>query len=355
MTYSAVPIHGDIGYGTMSLTWKPVPQPMEDSLKALEHVTKHAAVDVTFINGGEFYGGPLWTYENSLLNMELLEKFIKNNSPEENRRLVICVKGGVDVGTLVPDCLKEGIAKSVENVVSYFPKDPSLRPQLIFEAARVDKNVPLIDTVGYIAEYVKKGVIDGVGLSEVSAASISAAADVFPISAVELEMSLMTQDVFENGTLAELSRRKIPLVAYSPIGRGFLTDSTAENPDAFIKGIDPGDLRKLFERFSPENYPKNVEMIKKLYAFAHDKKGVSLEVLALSWLVGLSGRTFNGIENITKIIPIPSGSSPEKIDRNIKQTVELSDEDYAEIKRITDINAVHGHRYTQELDSLLWG
>lgn len=323
-------------------------------MKALDHVTKHAEVDVTFLNAGEFYGGVYGSTENRLLNLELLKKFTESNTAEENRKLVISIKGGVDLASLAPDGSKEGIAKSVENIVSFFPTDAEKRPKLVFEAARVDKKVPIAETVGYIAEYVKKGVIDGISLSEVSAKSIASAADTFPISAVELEVSLFSQEVFENGTLAELSKRKIPLVAYSPIGRGLLTDATVEDPEAFYKSIEAGDVRSHQERFSAENFPKNVEILKKLYAFAHDKKGVSLEVLALSWLVGLCGRTFNGVENITKIIPIPSGSSPEKIDRNIKKTVKLSDEDYAEIKKITDAHAVQGHRYNQAMEASLF-
>ena len=99
--------------------------------------------------------------------------------------------------------------------------------------ARVDPSVPYGETIGYISEYVKLGVIDGISLSEVGKESIQAALKVFPISCVELELSLFSQEVITTGILEELSKHNLPLIAYSPLCRGLLTDYAVENSHTF--------------------------------------------------------------------------------------------------------------------------
>ena len=89
----------------------------------------------------------------------------------------------------------EGVKRSVENVLTYFPESIG-RPKLIFEAARKDPAVPYESTVAAIAQYVKKGVLDGVAISEVGAHSIAKADDEFPISSVEVDLSLLTRDIW---------------------------------------------------------------------------------------------------------------------------------------------------------------
>lgn len=343
MSYSPVKLHGNFGFGTMSLTWTPQPKPRQQSLDSIKYVIENH--NVSFLNWGEFYG-----HNGSPLNLELLKDFLEKNDSAENRKLVFSIKGAVDTKALVPDGSKESIDRSINNILSYFPKDKAKRPQILFEIARRDFKTPYEETVGYIAEFVKAGKIDGISLSEVGTESISKAISVFPISAVELELSLLCQDLIFNGVLEELSKRQIPIIAYSPLCRGLLTDHAAETADTFLDSIPEGDIRHHMDKFSPENYKHNIEIVKKLYDFAHSK-GTSLESLALSWILKISQLPeFEGIKNVTKILPIPSGSTKEKIDKNFGNLVELTNDDLAEIQKITTDNKVKGYRYQKHID-----
>jgi pyridoxine 4-dehydrogenase len=99
-------------------------------------------------------------------------------------------------------------------------------------AARVDLDVPIEETVGYIADYVKAGKIGGISLSEVSEQSIRKAHKVHPISAVEVEFSLWSTDILDNGVAAACAELGITIIAYSPLGRGFLVSAAPATPNA---------------------------------------------------------------------------------------------------------------------------
>lgn len=339
-------IPGRFGFGTMSLTWTPKPKPIEEQIEALKFVTSHDEFGTKLLNGGEFYG------ENDA-NLKLFQQFLAGNTPEENRALVISIKGGL-LPTLAPDGSREHVNKSIDNILSYFPTDPKNRPKIIFEIARVDPKVPYEDTIGYINEYVKTGKLDGISLSEVGIGSIQKALTVAPISCVELELSLFTQDILQNGILEELSKNNVTVIAYSPLCRGLLTDYTVNNSDTFLDAIPDGDFRKITDKFQPDNFNHNLKLLKQLYDFAHDVKKISLESLALSWIVSLSQRkNFKNISQISKIIPIPSGSTPEKITKNLSNIVELTDDDLKTIDDLVTANPVKGYRYNEHLEGTL--
>lgn len=338
MSFQAVPIPGNFGFGSMSLTWTPEPVPFEKAFATIKHCLDNH--DIKFINGGEFYG-------SDLINLKLLGEFWKKYG-EKYPGVVVSIKGAINVTNLTPDGSKASIDKSVKNILEFFPQEKSKRPILIFEIARVDPNIPYDETIGYIAEHVKAGIIDGISLSEVGKGSISKAVDVFPISCVELEFSLMCRDIVDNGILEVLSKHQIPVVAYSPLCRGYLTESTANDPEAFQKLINrPGDFRSHLGKFSEENYWNNIKIVQKLQKFA-ETKGSSLEALALSWILAISElENFNGIPKVCKIIPIPSGSTAEKIDKNLGHIVDLTPSDLKEIEQILDTNKVVGARYNE--------
>lgn len=333
------------GYGTMSLTWTPKPPTFEQSIETMKYVTT-SQIGTKLLNGGEFYG-----VEDKSLNLKLIKQFLDSNDAQSNTELTVSIKGCLDVQKLIPDGSKEGVSKSIEHIISYFPQNKTERPTLIFEAARVDPKVPISETVSYIAEYVKQGKIDGISLSEVGAESIAKASEVFPISCVEVEFSLLCQDILSNGVLAECSKRGIPIIAYSPICRGFLTDYVVDNADTFLELLDKNDIRTHIDKFEPENFKHNLVLVKKLHEFAHNKKNTTLESLSLSWILKVSElANFGGISSVAKIIPIPSGSTKERIDKNFGQIVDLTDADLAEIQDICKANPVQGYRYSKELE-----
>lgn len=171
-------------------------------------------------NGGEIYRSP--SGENSAT---LLEKYFAKY-PEDVDKVVICIKGAVGdpaKGVMHPDGSPQEIARSIETTLQQF--GGRKKKIDMFEAARLDKKTPLAVELGAIAEYVEKGLVGGVSLSEVSAATIHEAVKITKIVAVEVELSMWSTDVLTNGVAAACAQYNIPLVAYSPLGRGVRSSS----------------------------------------------------------------------------------------------------------------------------------
>jgi pyridoxine 4-dehydrogenase len=196
----------------------------------------------------------------------------------------------------------------------------------------------------YINEYVQQGLLSGISLSETSGNTVLKALKVANISCVELELSFFTRDIVEDGVLKVCSENNIPIIAYSPVGRGMLTDYAVEHADELYETTRK-DLRSWMERFSEENYKANIAACKKLYDFAHDVKKTSLEALALSWILKVSeAKNLWGIEKVCKIIPIPSVSTKEKADMNFGHLVELTDAEFKQLEKIYQNTTLQGSR-----------
>ena len=165
----------------------------------------------SFWNGGEFYGPP---ENNSLV---LLERYFQRY-PEDADKVVLSIKGAINLNRTGPDASPEGIRRSMDLCL----KQLNGRKKIdIFECARQDPNTPLAVTFGILQkEYIETGKLGGISLSEVSASTIHEAVKIAKIVAVEVELSLRATAVLENGVAAACAQYGIPLVAYSPIGRG---------------------------------------------------------------------------------------------------------------------------------------
>lgn len=170
------------------------------------------SLGATAWNGGELYGTP---DRNSL---HLLNEYF-TKYPEDADKIVLSIKGGVTPGGLTPDGSKANVSRSIEECLKVLDGKKFLD---LFECARLDTKVPLEETVGTIAEYVKAGKVGGVSLSEVNANTIRKAHAIHPISAVEVELSLWCTEILENGVAQACAELDIPIIAYSPLGRGFL-------------------------------------------------------------------------------------------------------------------------------------
>ena len=195
---------------------------------------------------------------------------------------------------------------------------------------RVDPNVPIEETVGAMAELVAAGKVRYLGLSEASAETIERASKVHAISALQNEYSLWTRDSEENGTLALCRRLGIALVAYSPLGRGFLTGAITRPED-----FDEDDFRRTNPRFQGENFARNLQLVKQVETLAAEK-GCTPAQLALAWLLA-QGRD---------IVPIPGTRQSARLDENIGALdVSLSEDELASIDRIFPPQAVAGARY----------
>lgn len=317
----------------MTLGLRSTPMSFDEAADMINYVvTKY---NVKFLNGGEFYGKDHY-------NLKVFQRYLEKYNSPKNKDLIVSIKGAFNISEMKPDGSKEGIDRSIKAILPYFEVEN--RPKLLFEAARVDPAVPIENTISYINEYIKKGKLSGVSLSEAGSKSVAKAAKVAPISFVELEFSFFTRDIVDEGVFKVCSDEGIPIIAYSPLGHGMLTDFLVENADKFYEQTR-SDFRATFDRFTDENCQKNVEACKKLYDFAHDVKKTTLEALALSWIVKVSESTnLWGVEKVAKIIPIPSSSSPLRADANFGKLVELSDEEFAQVEKIYEESRMVGTR-----------
>lgn len=193
---------------------------------------------------------------------------------------------------------------------------------------RADPKVPIEETVGAMAELIKAGKVGHLGLSEVSPATVRRAHVVHPIAAVQTEYSLWTRDP-EEAVLPALRELGVALVAYSPLGRGFLAGRIRSLDD-----LAPTDWRRQNPRFQGENFAKNLVIADRVRALA-DEKGCTPAQLALAWL-------------LTKpdVIPIPGTSSVARLEENVRASeVYLTPGDSARIEQAVPIDAAAGTRY----------
>jgi aryl-alcohol dehydrogenase-like predicted oxidoreductase len=197
---------------------------------------------------------------------------------------------------------------------------------------RVDPNTPIEETVGAMAELVKEGKVRYLGLSEAAPATIRRAAKVHKISALQTEYSLWTRDP-EDEILDTCKELGISFVAYSPMGRGFLT-GRFRSPDDFPEGDYRG---KTHPRFSDDNFQYNLEMVKRIEEIARDKKCTAAQ-LALAWV--LAQRDF--------IVPIPGTKKLKYLEENAKAAdIVLFPDDLKRINEAAPKGYTHGTRYPE--------
>src|ERR687897_256944 len=198
---------------------------------------------------------------------------------------------------------------------------------------RVDPEVPIEETVGAMKELVEPGKVRYLGLSEAAPETIRKAHEVHPISALQTEYSLFTRDV-EDEILPTLRELGIGFVAYSPLGRGFLTGRWRS-----IEDMPEADTRAArFPRFQEENFRKNLELADKVREIS-DEKGITPGQLALAWL----------LRQGDDIVPIPGTKRRERLEENAAAAdVTLTDEDLKRIEEAVPRGSVAGERYAEQ-------
>lgn len=194
---------------------------------------------------------------------------------------------------------------------------------------RVDPEVPIEETVGAMAELVAAGKVRHLGLSEAAPSTIRRAHAVHPISALQTEYSLWTRDP-EDAILATVRELGIGFVAYSPLGRGFLTGAISGPDD-----LDEGDFRRQNPRFTGDNLASNLELVERVRALA-EEKDVTPAQLALAWVMAQGD----------DIVPIPGTKRRVRLEENAAAAkVELSDEDLRRLDEAVPVGATAGPRY----------
>ena len=204
---------------------------------------------------------------------------------------------------------------------------------------RWDKSVPIEDSVGALADLVKKGHIRSIGLSEVSAATLRKAHAVHPIAAVQTEYSLWTRDP-EIAVLDACAELGAAFVAFSPVARGFLCGDLID-----LDTLDAKDIRRAMPRFAPDNYAANLKLLPAYNALAQDN-GCSPSQLALSWL----------LHKAPHIIPIPGTTRVDHLLDDLGAVnVALTADVLAKVEALINQHTVQGARYspqgTSEVDT----
>ena len=279
---------------------------------------------VNFWNGGELYGKP---HANSL---HLLNRYF-TKYPEDADKVVVSIKGSISTTKRAPDNSEKNIRRSIDECLKVLDGKKFLD---LFEPARQDPNVPLEETINAMAKYIKEGKLGGISLSEVTEDQIRNAEKLHKIAAVEVEMSLHSPDILYNGVAKTCAELDIPIIAYSPMGRGLLTATISKPED-----IEKSDIRHHLPRFQPGNMEKNALMGQEVQKVAI-AKGCTPAQVALAWV-----RSYSGKEGLGTIIPIPGSTTEERTIENAAE-VTLSDEELKELGEIMKKTQVAGGRYS---------
>lgn len=282
--------------------------------------TIHRAIElgITFLDTADMYG----PFKNELL----LGRAIKGR----RERVVLATKFGNMRG---PDGSFLGVNGRPEYVrTSCVGSLERLGVDTIdlYYQHRVDRSVPIEDTVGAMAELVREGKVRYLGLSEASPATIRRAYKVHPITALQTEYSLWSRDP-EEEILPTCRELGIGFVAYSPLGRGFLSGRFRKPED-----LPLDDFRRFHPRFQAENFQKNLDLVSRVEEIAREK-GCTPSQLALAWLLALG----------QDIVPIPGTKHRSFLEENIRAIeITLTPSDLARIAQVAPKGVAAGNRYT---------
>ena len=306
-----------LGLGCMGMSQSYGPGDDQESV-----ATIHRALDLgmRFLDTADVYG----PYTN--------ERLVGRAIAGRREEVVLATKFGnqrLDDGRRVvngkPDYVRQACDASLERLgVDHID---------LYYQHRVDRTVPVEETWGALAELVQAGKVRYLGISEAAPATVRRAHAVHPVSAGQYEWSLFTRDL-EDEVLPALRELGIGVVAYSPLGRGFLSGRIT-SPDDF--GED--DFRRNHPRFTGENFARNLELVDRVRELAASK-GATPSQLAIAWVLAQGD----------DVVPIPGTKRRSYLEENLGALdVELTPEDLAAIEEVTPRGSVAGARYNPEM------
>ncbi len=290
-----------------------------DEAEAIATIHRSLELGGNFLDTADLYG--------PFKNEQLIAKAIEGNRDQ----YIIATKFGWEIDdneqiTWKINGSKDYVRKSIERSLKNLKTDYID----LYYMHRLDKNVPVEETVGAMSDLVKEGKIGYIGLSEVSSETVKKAHAVHPISAVQSEYSLFERTVEEKGVIKTLNELGIGFVAYSPLGRGFLSGN--------IKTIDDlpeNDFRRGIPRFQEQHFHKNIELVEAIEAMAKEK-GITSSQLALAWIISKG------------IVPIPGTKRRKYLEQNIEAaSIQLSESDIEKLESIVPLGTDTGATYDE--------
>ena len=311
------------GLGCMGMTWAYGPG---DEKSGLATIHRALELGITFLDTAEVYG----PYTN--------ERLVGRAIAGRRDQFEIATKFGFVINPDVPsDRTTDGSPENVQRACEASLERLGVDHIDLFYQHRVDPNVPIEETVGAMAELVQAGKVRYLGLSEASAETIRRAHATHPITAVQSEYSLWTRDP-EDEVLATLRELGIGLVAYSPLGRGFLTGQIRSLDD-----LPQDDWRRSNPRFEEQALRENLELADRVTELAAGR-GVTPAQLALAWVLAKGD----------DIVPIPGTKSPQRLEENAAAVdVSLSADELHELDDAISPAAVRGGRYPEAMMALI--
>jgi aryl-alcohol dehydrogenase-like predicted oxidoreductase len=306
-----------LGLGCMGMSQSYGPADEQESL-----ATIHRAIDLgmTFLDTADIYG----PYTN--------ERLVGQAIAGRRDEVVLATKFGnqrLDDGTRVvngrPDYVRRACDASLERLGADHID--------LYYQHRVDRSVPVEDTWGALAELVEAGKVRYLGISEAAPDTVRRAHAVHPVTAGQYEWSLFSRDL-EDELVSTLRELGIGVVAYSPLGRGFLSGRIT-SPEDF--GED--DFRRNHPRFTGENFARNLELVERVRELA-ERKGATPSQLAIAWVLAQGD----------DVVPIPGTKRRRYLEENLGALeVELTPEDLAAIEEVTPRGSVAGDRYNAQM------
>lgn len=310
----------ELGLGCMGMSEFYGPRDETESLATIDRALE---LGITLLDTADAYG--------PFTNEELLGRALRG---KPRSSFVLATKFGIVRGPRPqdrgfngrPDYVKQSIDGSLQRLgLDYVD---------LYQYHRVDPQTPIEDTVGAMADLVKAGKVRHIGLSEVSVGTLRKANAVARISSVQSELSLWTRDAEQDGVLEACRELGIGFLAYSPLGRGFLTGQIKRFED-----FAPDDYRQFSPRFQGENFQKNLDLVTRVQKLAA-ARGCTPSQLALGWVLA----------KYPHVVPIPGTKRRKYLEDNVGAVkVSLSAAEVADIDAAFPLGSATGQRYPEAM------
>jgi aryl-alcohol dehydrogenase-like predicted oxidoreductase len=296
-----------------------------DDAESLRTIDRALELGITLLDTADMYG--------PYINEELLGRALRGKRRDS---FVLATKFGIIRGPRPEDRGFDGSAAYVKKSIDGSLARLGLDYVDLYQYHRVDPKTPIEETVGAMADLVKAGKVRFIGLSEVNTTTLRKAHAVSPISSVQSEYSLWTRDPETDGVLETCRELGIGFLAYSPLGRGFLTAQIKRFED-----FAEDDYRRFSPRFQGDHFQKNLELVTRITELARARNATASQ-LALAWVMTKS----------PQVVPIPGTKRRTYLEENWKSLeFQLSSAEMSQLDAVFPIGAAAGARYPEAMMS----